>query len=81
MHALRQRIRGIVEKLERPDRMAKSKFARGVDIRGRAHPLFDQPDGLDQERVQQPVDREADYILDPDRRLSNAGERSVTWSK
>ena len=30
---------------------------------------------LDHERMQQPVDREADHILDPDRRLSDAGKR------
>ena len=59
MDALRQRIRRIVEKFERPDRMAESKFAKAVSIsEEQAHALLDQPDRkLDHERVQQPVDR------------------------
>jgi hypothetical protein len=71
MDAERQRILGVVHQLERADRMAEAELAGGVDIGGGTNPFFDQPDRLDHQRVQQPIDREADHVLHPDRRLAD----------
>jgi hypothetical protein len=75
VHALGQRIRGVVEKLERADRMPEPELARRVDVSRRAHALLDEPDRLDDKSVQEPVDGEANHILDPDRGFADCCQR------
>src|ERR1700722_1093425 len=70
VHVQRQIVAGIVEEFERPDRMAKAELAGQIDVVGRADAFFDQPDRLDDEGVQNPVDGEADDVLDAYRRFA-----------
>src|SRR6266850_547876 len=62
---------GGVHELEGAHRMTQRQFASEIDILRGRYSLFDQPDGLDHEGMEHPVDREAGDILDQHRCLAD----------
>src|SRR5579883_3320792 len=59
-----------VHELEGAHRMAETEPAGGVDVLGRGDALFDEPDRLDDEGVEDAIDGETHHVLDADRRLA-----------
>jgi hypothetical protein len=55
--------------------MPEAELARRVDVSRRTHSLLDKTDRPDDNSVQEPIEGEINYVLDPDRRFADGCQR------